>query len=92
MKLQPARIELLSRAILSILESENFIEIEDPDRALTRVRSVITEDLMVEVQLDDEVRDLLEKYADKIDQDRIQYHEMFKMVKEKLAKERNLIL
>ena len=92
MKLRTARIEYLAGEILKYLEDEHFIEISDSDAAYSTVFSVIRDDLMVEVKLDEEVRLILEDYAETMDQDRIQYHEMFKMVKSKLAKERNLIL
>jgi hypothetical protein len=92
MKLRPERIELLSTEILKILKSEAFIEILDFDKASASIQSAITDDFMVEIELDAEVKQILEQYADKIDQDRIQYYQMFKMVKEKLAKERKLIL
>jgi hypothetical protein len=92
MKLQQSRIEFITREILTMLESEGFIEVYDRSETFSAIQSVIMEDLMLEDRLDEEVRELLETYAEKMDQDRIQYHEMFKMVKDKLAKERNLIL
>jgi uncharacterized protein len=92
MRLRAARIELLAEEILTILGSEEFIAVLDRPAALSALQALITEDLLKEEELDEDVRKILEQYADKMDQDRIQYHEMFKMVKEKLAKERNLIL
>ncbi len=92
MKLRSDRIRHLSKDILKILESEEFLNVWDPENALANLVEVITDDLQVEDRLDQEVREILEQYSDKMDQDRIQYHQMFKMVKEKLAKERNLIL
>ena len=92
MKLQPAQIEYLSKEILKILEDEGFIEIDDQNEAYNAVHSIVTDDFMLEEDLDAEVRQILEQYTEMINQDRIQYHQMFKMVKEKLAKERKLIL
>ena len=92
MKLRADRVNFLSNEILKILESEGFINVWDPENAHNFLVHVITDDLQVEDRLDKEVREILEQYAEKMDQDRIQYHQMFKMVKEKLAKERNLIL
>ena len=92
MKLRPERIEFLAQEILKILHAEDFITIEDNPAALNEIIDSITEDLKVEDDLDEEVRQILEEHMEKINQDRIQYHQMFKMVKDKLAKERNLIL
>ena len=50
------------------------------------------QDLKVEDELDEEVRKILEGYAQQMRQQNISYHEMFQMVKRKLVKERNLIL
>ncbi|MBN1552705.1 DUF507 family protein [bacterium] len=92
MRLPPSQIEYLASEIIKILEMEEFLEINDRERAIASIQRVIIDDLKKEDELDQEVREILEEYSDKMDQDRIQYHQMFKMVKEKLAKERNLIL
>ena len=92
MKLRETRVDHISREIVNILEEEGFIEIFEQSAAYQAVFSVFIDDLQVEEKLDLEVREILDQYSDKMDQDRIQYHEMFKMVKTKLAKERNLIL
>lgn len=92
MKLRESRILFLAQEIVKILEAEDFMDVFNNDAAIAHVQSSIVDDLMQEELLEDEVRAILEQHADTIDQDRIQYHEMFKMVKSKLAKERNLIL
>jgi len=92
MKLRSSRVEFLAAEILKYLESEKFLEVIDSNSAYKTIMNVIVDDLLVEERLDEEVRQILEQYSDKMDQDRIQYYEMFKMVKTKLAKERNLIL
>ena len=56
------------------------------------VRDLLVEDLSIEDDLDDEVRELLLEYEDEIDKGRLEYHKMFKLVKDKLIRERNLIL
>ena len=92
MKLRRERVDVLSDQIVKILESEDFIEVLDAEEAFNVVQTTIIEDLMIEDKLDEEVHKILEEYADKMEQDRIQYYQMFKMVKDKLAKEKNLIL
>jgi len=92
MKLKSTRITYIAREIVRILKEEDFIIVFDQEAAHGSVESAITEDLQVEDDLDEEVRQLLEQYESTMDQSNIQYHEIFKMVKTKLAKERGLIL
>ena len=92
MKLRETRIDYIAREIVNILEEEGFVEVSDKLSAYNAVFNMILDDLQLEEKLDVEVREILEQYSDKMDQDRIQYHDMFKMVKKQLAKERNLIL
>jgi len=53
---------------------------------------VIYEELILEDRLNEEVREILREYADEFESGRVEYHRMFKMVKEKLAKEKGIIL
>lgn len=92
MKLRSSRINFIASEIVRILVEEEFIVLFDRDAVVAAIESVITNDLMVEENLDEDVRILLEEYESTMDQSNIQYHEMFKMVKTKLAKERGLIL
>ncbi|MCD4652461.1 DUF507 family protein [bacterium] len=92
MKLRSARINYIASEIVRILVEEEFIIIFDKDAVVAAVEATITSDLMIEEELDEDVRLLLEEYESTMDQSNIQYYEMFKMVKSKLAKERGLIL
>mgnify|MGYP001551497164 CR=1 FL=1 len=92
MKLKSSRINFIASEIVRILVEEDFIVVFDKEAVVAAVEATITDDLMVEEQLDEDVRKLLEEYEATMDQSNIQYHEMFKMVKTKLAKERGLIL
>jgi len=57
-----------------------------------RVSGTIIRDLKVEDELDEEVRKILEGYAQQMRQQHIEYYDMFRITKQKLVKERNLIL
>ncbi|MGB3974881.1 MAG: DUF507 family protein [bacterium] len=92
MKLRSSRIEYIAGEIVRILSEEEFIIVFDKDDAIAAVASVISEDLSVEDRLDEEVRKLLEDYEKTMDHGNIQYHEMFKLVKARLVKQRGLIL
>jgi hypothetical protein len=47
---------------------------------------------MVEDQLNEEVREILASHAEEMRRTNVEYREMFKMIKKKLARERKIIL
>jgi uncharacterized protein len=92
MKLKTSRINFIASEIIRILTEEEFIILFDRAQAISTVQTIIMDDLSVEDQLDEEVRKLLEEHETTMDHGNIHYHDMFKLVKTKLAKERGLIL
>ena len=53
---------------------------------------MITDELMVEDRLNEEVREVLIQHASEMERSNVTYTEMFKMVKKKLAREKGIIL
>ncbi len=92
MKLLPEQVRLLSHQVVQRLEGQGLVRTLDSAAAVERVNRALTEDLQVEDRLNEEVREIMRGHADKIDQQNIQYHEMFKLIKSKLVRERKLIL
>lgn len=92
MKLKRSQVEYISHQVIKHLRREGVIEVDDPAVATEVFQRAFTEDLMAEDRLNDEVRQLLEAHADKMAGGSIEYHEMFKLVKAKLVRERKLIL
>jgi hypothetical protein len=93
MKLRQEYIDFIANLLVDKLIEEGYLEpVEDSKAIKTRVSRVITEDLKVEDRLDEEVRNILENYTEIMRKENIPYHEMFRRVKQKLVKERNLIL
>jgi len=93
MKLRKDMIEYLARRIVTALEEKNVIDTGGAEAdVIATVAGVITRDLLVEDELNDEVKLILEKKYSEIDKANINYHKMFQMVKQKLARERGLIL
>jgi hypothetical protein len=86
------RIEFLSRLIVKRLLEEKMLLVDDPEYAISLTKALIVKDLRVEDELDEEVRGILREHADQIERERIPYHQMFRAVKEKLVKQRGLIL
>lgn len=93
MKLRKDYVESLSQKLVQRLVQKGCIKVHtDLKMVHTRISNTIIQDLKVEDDLDEEVRKMLAGYAQQMRQQNIEYHEMFQMVKRKLAKERNLIL
>jgi hypothetical protein len=68
------------------------IETKAPDVVIQRVRQKMTEELTVEDRLNEEVRQILVEHQDEIRRTGIVYQEMYKKVKQQLARERKLVL
>ena len=93
MRLRPGKIEALSLKILNELKNnpDTVIRVKEED-VLHEIQSIITMDLEREDQLEDEVRDLLQKHMKQIYRDDISYVELVRKAKKQLAKERGLVL
>lgn len=62
------------------------------DKFLLNVEEIITEELMVEDRLNDEVRGILKQHESDIERGRMDYRKLFDLTKHRLVKERNLVL
>ena len=92
MRLNKNQIEHLSFVVVRNLNKDGKVLIEDRARILDEVTALITEEFMKEDKLDQEVREILSKHIEKIRRENIEYQTMFRMIKTKLAKERNIVL
>ena len=92
MRLNKNQIEHLSFVVVRNLNKDGKVLIEDRARILSEVPALITEEFMKEDKLDQEVREILSKHMEKIRRENIEYQTMFRMIKTKLAKERNIVL
>jgi len=57
-----------------------------------KIEQLMTDELMIEDQLNNEVRELLKAYESQIEKGQMDYQKMFQMIKRKLAQERGIIL
>jgi len=92
MRLNRNQIEHLASVILRNLAKEGKIIVEDRTRLLDEVTNVLVDEFQKEDRLDQEVRELLSKHMEKIRRENLEYQTMFRMIKTKLAKERNIVL
>ncbi len=92
MRLNKNQIEHLGSMILRNLAKEGKIIIENKARLLEEVTNLLIDDFQKEDRLDQEVRELLSKHMEKIRKENIEYQQMFKMIKTKLAREKGIVL
>jgi hypothetical protein len=91
MRVPKKMVEDMAAQIVQELVAQNMIDHPDKERLYNLVHQVILDELMVEDKIDEEVRQILSEHTDEIQAANVQYHEMFKKVKAKLQRERNLI-
>lgn len=93
MRLNKNQIEHLSFVIFRNLSKDGKVIIEDnKTKLLEEITNLLTEEFQKEDKLDQEVREILSKHIEKIRKENIEYQTMFRMIKTKLAKERNIVL
>jgi hypothetical protein len=92
MRLNRNQIEHLASIILRNLTKEAKIIIENKTRLLEEVTVLLIEEFQKEDRLDQEVRELLSKHMEKIRKDNIEYQQMFKLIKARLAREKGIVL
>lgn len=77
--------------VRNLIQDEKIIA-EDKIKLHEEIVNLITDEFQKEDKLDQEVREILSQHMEKIRQDNIEYQTMFRMIKTKLARERNLVL
>ncbi len=93
MRIQRELIERIDKMVAAALIDGDFLVWEDrPEKLAAIVNEIITQDLMVEDQLNEEVKTLIESRTQEYERDMMDYGRVFQMVKTKLARERGLIL
>ena len=93
MRIPKSWIPLISKRIVDTLFSEELI-VPDVDRGTLagEIELLITGELSVEDRLNDEVREILKKFEPEIERGRLDFRRLFDMTKQKLIRERNIIV
>ena len=93
MRVQKEFIEAISKKVVrSLIDKDLIIWEETTDKLETIISGIITEDLIVEDLLNEEVKTLLESKTEEYERSMMDYGRVFQMVKSKLVRERGLIL
>ena len=79
--------------MIARLHELQYLEISGDRKALRdSLEHAMTEELLVEDRLNAEVRRMMQPYERQIEQGQVDYQKMFTMIKNKLVRERGLIL
>jgi hypothetical protein len=93
MRIPKSWVQIMAKRIIENLIAGKLITPKIPvDKLIERADAVLLEELMVEDRLNDEVRELLKKHETDIERGRMDYRRLFELTKQKLVKERNLVL
>jgi len=92
MTLQKEYVRYLSKRIVEELVKREMVEVANPSALQARVNAVMGAELSLEDQINDEVRSILNDYAEEMRRTGVSYQEMFKIVKNKLIKDKKVIL
>jgi hypothetical protein len=92
MGLRKEFIRVLSTKVVDDLVKQEMIEIPAGLDLPEQIFQVMDEEANVEDRLNEEVRTMLNQYQEQMRQSGASYQEMFKLLKNKLVKERKIVL
>ena len=93
MRLPKERVHHMADSVVARLHELSYLEVTGDRKALREsLEHTMTEELMVEDRLNIEVRKMMQPYERQIEQGQADYQKMFTMIKQKLVRERGIIL
>lgn len=92
MRLTRDQVGQISQRIVRGLMKDGAIAADTPENTIDLIVRVFTEDLAAEDKLNDEVREILQSHADEINRGMVNYQELFRKVKAKLARDRKMVI
>ncbi|MEW6676192.1 MAG: DUF507 family protein [Nitrospirota bacterium] len=93
MRVPKSWVPILSKKIIVSIVSKELIRPKVPmEKLLFETEEIILDELTVEDRLNEEIRALLKKHESEIERNRMDYRKLFELTKQKLVKERGLIL
>ena len=86
------QIEHLAFTVVKGLIKDQMIITEDREKLLNQIEGLISKELEKEDNLDEQVKEILKTKLEEIRSTNVDYYEMFKMVKTKLAEKENIVI
>lgn len=93
MRVSKEWVSILANEITRVLCEKKLIGLKNSqDDVIKLTNKLIFDELIVEEQLNREVREFLKKYDLEIEKGRLDYRRLFELTKQKFVKEKNIIL
>ena len=92
MRLTRDQVGRLAQQVVRGLIKDDMIAADHPGQATDLLFQVLMDDLEAEERLNDEVREILKNHAEEINRGMVNYQELFRKVKAKLARERRMVI
>jgi len=93
MRLSRELIQHIAEAVAASMESKGLVKLKASHKdVVSKVAEIITADLQAEDRLNKEVEKVLAAYEGEISKGGMDYRKVFDLTKQKLAKERGMIL
>lgn len=93
MRIPKSWVPSMARRIVDNLIKKELIEpVIAVNALIEETERLLMDELMVEDRLNEEVRQMLRKYELEIEKGRLDYRKLFDMTKQKLVKERSIVL
>lgn len=93
MRLTPTQIEKISKLLIEGLKKENILKFKvDEHKVIEKVYHIILRNMEEEAELDNKVEELINEHSAEMDAESMDYRKMFGMIKNKLAKEKDMII
>ena len=92
MALRKEYVRLLATKVAEELVKQEMIEVPQGLDLADQILQVMDAEVNLEDRINEEVRVLLNQYQDQMRQSGASYQEMFKLIKNKLVRERKLVL
>lgn len=93
MRVPKGWVSIIAKKIIESLTEKNLIKLKfQEDETINLLEQLIIDELTIEDRLDAEVRELLKKYDREIEKGRLDYRRLFEITKQKLVRERNIVL
>ena len=93
MRIPKTWVSLITKKVVDGIISKQLITPRIPiAQLLSNTEELIMDELMAEDRINDEVREMLRKHNLAIERGKVDYRKLFELTKQKIVKERNLIL
>ncbi|OGW41116.1 MAG: hypothetical protein A2Y97_12465 [Nitrospirae bacterium RBG_13_39_12] len=93
MRIPKSWVPILTKKIVDNIISKELVKPTVPiEKLLLETEGLILNELAVEDKLNEEVREILKNHTSEIEKSRLDYRKLFEITKQKLVKERNIVL